>query len=151
MIIFTMGIIFSSDLKIVYLLRKDHPIWQAGLLNGVGGKLEHGETLLSCMEREALEEAGYAGEWIDFGEMRGGDGGGWNCEIFYSVMEPDQAEPKTCEQEKIEAHPVDDLPKLIPEMVPHLPWLILAALTHHGASDRAKFSLDVAYDLGWAC
>ncbi|WP_300288435.1 NUDIX domain-containing protein [uncultured Desulfovibrio sp.] len=44
-------------------MRRDHPEFQAGKLNGMGGKLEPGETLLDCMAREAVEEAGYFGDW----------------------------------------------------------------------------------------
>ena len=146
-IYFTVGIIFTPDLKAVYLLRKDRPKWQAGLLNGVGGKVEPHETFLSCMEREAREEAGYAGEWVPFTSMKGADGpqGPWRCEVYYSVMEPGASAPYTCEREQIEVHPVADLVNLIPQMVPHLPWLILAALNHHRAEPRQKFNLQVWY------
>lgn len=40
----------------VLLLRKAKPEWQAGLLNGVGGKLEEGETVFQCARREFTEE-----------------------------------------------------------------------------------------------
>jgi 8-oxo-dGTP pyrophosphatase MutT (NUDIX family) len=138
-----MGIIFSADCSNVYLIRKDHPEWQAGLLNGVGGKLEPGETYADCMAREGKEEAGYAGDWNHLGSMRGDGEDAFQCEVFYSVMEKKTKEPKTTEKEPIEMHPVADLPALTAQMVPHLPMLILAALTHHTA--RAKFSLGISY------
>ncbi len=144
---FTLGIIFSNDLEKVYLLRKDHPEFQAGKLNGVGGKLEPGETYAACMAREGKEESGHEGEWHNLGRMRG-DTEGWGpyqCEVFYSVMVKKAKEPHTCEQEKIEMHPVADLHKLTPEMVPHLPMLICAALAHHAAKEGDKFTLDVTY------
>jgi hypothetical protein len=53
--------------------------------------------------------------------------------------------PKTCEKEKIEKHPVADLPALVPQMVPHLPMLIMAALAHHAAGPGGKFTLNVEY------
>ena len=143
---FTLGVIFSNDLDKVYLLRKDHPEFQAGKLNGVGGKLEPGETYAACMAREGKEEGAYSGDWTHLGRMRGGnDVGAFQCEVFYSVMGANTEEPKTSETEQIEMHPVADLHKLTPEMVPHLPMLICAALTHHAAKESDKFTLDVTY------
>lgn len=42
----------------VILIRKKRPDWMAGLLNGVGGKLEDGEAPERAMSREFLEETG---------------------------------------------------------------------------------------------
>ena len=145
---FTMGIIFSSDCSNVYLLRKDHPEFQAGLLNGVGGKLEPGETYAGCMAREAKEEGSYTGEWNHLGSMRGNtEGWGeYQCEVFYSIMDKKAKVPKTTEKEPIEMHPVADLPKLTAEMVPHLPMLIMASLAHNAATKPDdKFRLTVEY------
>ena len=52
------GILFSPDLTKVVLIRKNRPEWQASKLNGVGGKLQDGETPLRGMQREFLEETG---------------------------------------------------------------------------------------------
>ena len=145
---FTMGIIFSADLANVYLLRKDHPEFQAGLLNGVGGKLEQGETYADCMAREAKEEGSYTGTFQHLGSMRGNtEGWGeYQCEVFYSVMDKKAKEPKTTEKEPIEKHPVAELPALAPQMVPHLPMLIMASLAHNAAAKpEDKFRLTVKY------
>lgn len=42
----------------VALIQKNRPAWQAGLLNGIGGHVEAGETPLQAMEREFKEETG---------------------------------------------------------------------------------------------
>ncbi len=42
----------------IALIRKSHPSWQAGKLNGVGGKIETGETPAMAMVREFQEETG---------------------------------------------------------------------------------------------
>jgi ADP-ribose pyrophosphatase YjhB (NUDIX family) len=146
MVNFTMGIIFSPDLKDVYLLRKDHPEWQDGKLNGVGGHLQAGENYADAMSRESKEESGYAGKFIVLGSVRGEEtesNSAFQCEVFYSVMGAKDKEPHTIEKEKIEKHPIADLLKLIPEMVPHLPTLILSALAHHEAKN--KFSVSFNY------
>jgi len=40
----------------VLLLRKQRPAWQNGKLNGVGGKIERGETPMLAMACEWIEE-----------------------------------------------------------------------------------------------
>lgn len=52
------GFLFSPTH--VLLVRKTHPSWQVGLLNGVGGKMENKETPIEAMRREFQEEAGFA-------------------------------------------------------------------------------------------
>lgn len=42
----------------VALVRKLKPKWQLGLWNGIGGKVEKGESQAAAMRREALEEIG---------------------------------------------------------------------------------------------
>jgi len=49
---------FLCDESRVVLIEKKRPSWQAGKLNGVGGKIEPGETPHEAMQREFLEEAG---------------------------------------------------------------------------------------------
>jgi 8-oxo-dGTP diphosphatase len=46
----------------VVLIRKVRPVWQAGCLNGVGGKVNAGETQLDAMAREFQQEAGV---WVE--------------------------------------------------------------------------------------
>lgn len=64
------GFLFDPTLTYVVLLRKNKPPHQEGLLNGVGGKIDAGETPLQAMEREFREEAWPAGnkmpEWKEF-------------------------------------------------------------------------------------
>ena len=41
---YVLGFLFRDNCTSVVLIRKDKPRWQAGLLNGVGGKINDGET-----------------------------------------------------------------------------------------------------------
>lgn len=50
----------------VLLLKKASPEWQAGYLNGVGGKIELGEGARSAMAREFQEETGLATSLLDW-------------------------------------------------------------------------------------
>ena len=52
------GLMFSPDKKKVVLIKKNRPPWQAGRLNGIGGKVEPGEAIISAMIREFEEETG---------------------------------------------------------------------------------------------
>lgn len=52
----TVGLLFNGD--DVLLVEKEKPSWQKGLLNGVGGKAEFGETPIECLKREFKEETG---------------------------------------------------------------------------------------------
>ena len=53
-----LGFAFSRFGSVVLLIRKSRPEWQAGKLNGIGGKIEPGETPLDAMVREFREETG---------------------------------------------------------------------------------------------
>jgi 8-oxo-dGTP diphosphatase len=54
---YVLGFMFNDVMfDRVVLIRKNRPEWQAGKLNGVGGKIEPGETPEEAMRREFLEE-----------------------------------------------------------------------------------------------
>lgn len=58
MIKYVVCLLFNDDLSQVCLIEKNRPDWQADLLNGPGGKVEHGETIASAATREFEEETG---------------------------------------------------------------------------------------------
>lgn len=55
---FVLGFMFNDSLDHVCMITKNRPLWQAGFLNGVGGKIERVETALEAMTREFQEETG---------------------------------------------------------------------------------------------
>ena len=55
---YVLGFMFSADGQDVALIRKDHPEWQAGLYNGIGGKRKKNESYSAAMEREFFEATG---------------------------------------------------------------------------------------------
>lgn len=66
------GFLFDSRDGSVVLIRKRRPAWQAGKYNGVGGKVEPGETPADAMRREFREETGHDREdWDLFCSLRG--------------------------------------------------------------------------------
>ena len=56
---YVLGFMFDPAMRNVVLIRKNRPTWQAGLLNGVGGKIEPEEAPLQAMVREFEEETGF--------------------------------------------------------------------------------------------
>jgi 8-oxo-dGTP diphosphatase len=65
---------FAFDQGSVLLIEKKRPEWQAGKLNGVGGKIENGEVPIEAMMREFAEETGKRTEereWSLFAILKG--------------------------------------------------------------------------------
>lgn len=64
------GFLFLDHCRQVVLIRKDKPDWQAGRLNGVGGKVEPGENFMDAMPREWYEETGESrSQWEHFAQL----------------------------------------------------------------------------------
>lgn len=116
------GFLFSQDgTKVVLISKTDkHELkWMAGMLNGVGGKVNAGELPHNAMRREFLEEAGV-------------DVWGWTqvCTlsfntaeiIFYKIFSGSIDDVKTVTDEKITVIDVADLHQY--PIVNNLSWLI---------------------------
>ena len=133
------GFLFSPDRTRVLLIRKNRPSWQKGLLNGVGGKLEAGETPAHAMARECREETGLdlppdAFEHVITltGNNDGGDGGdAWEACFFRAFAPIDRARAMT--DELLEIHPTLRVP---PDVIPNLRWIIPLLLDDEPASGR---------------
>lgn len=62
----------ATDNEGVIVIQKEHPEWQKGLINFVGGKVEPGEFPVDAMVREFKEETNIDStpdNWIYIGEM----------------------------------------------------------------------------------
>ena len=115
----------------VALIRKNRPDWQAGLLNGIGGKIEKGESPLEAMIRECKEEAGrFVGPWNHFLTLEG-----TTARVFcFAVYDEDndhiyKLETQPHETEEIEIWPLDGLNTGMrggfnSTTVPNLQWII---------------------------
>lgn len=105
------------------LIEKNRPAWQAGKLNGLGGKVEPTESDHEAMVREMEEEAGITiPDWTLFATLAG-DGYIVNC--FHAVnVQIANASTKTNEEIDVLTLPLDPNDPLIP----NLRWLIPMAL-----------------------
>lgn len=80
---YVLGFAFDLNTDGVVLIRKTHPDWQAGKLNGVGGHRKKDETAHAAMVREFEEETGvrtHTSQWRLAGHMR--KNGSWHCSVF---------------------------------------------------------------------
>ena len=111
------GFLFSLDRERVLLIRKRRPAWQAGKLNGVGGKIEPGESPPQAVRREFCEEA--ALDVTDWREVLTLSGPDWRGHFFRAFGDVDAARAVTDEQ--LEIHRVRQLP---PDTIPNLRWMI---------------------------
>ncbi|WP_457607046.1 NUDIX hydrolase [Nitratifractor sp.] len=122
---YVVGFMYSPDRRSVALIEKGKPDWQRGKLNGIGGKIERGETPTDAMAREFKEETGVetsAEQWKHF------------CIIekpmiyeihFFSTLSKELKNARTIEEEEVGIYAVGDLPA---NTLPNLRWLIPMSL-----------------------
>jgi len=156
------GFCFDERLQRVVLIEKAQPAWQAGRLNGVGGKVEPGETAADAMAREFEEEAGVLlrartvdaerrdqDVWTPFciltlseGDDADDAGAGEDRVVFYRAVSTDAVhDVRTVESEPIRRIPVRDIlqPGEVREQcLPNLRWLIPLAMDPDETVARAR-------------
>lgn len=115
----------------VALIQKTKPDWQKGLLNGIGGKVEPGESISMAMTREFLEETGqltYRDEWSIF--LKGHDHNR-EYEIFFFRCIAHQRlldNLTSPTEEKVTIIKISDLDTL--PIIPNLKWVIKMCLDY---------------------
>lgn len=112
----TMDIVESKPDNVLLIL-KDRPDWQAGMFNGIGGKVERGEYPRAAMMRECKEESGlYIDKWHNFARMEGPD---FSIQ-FYSSFQQSIPQWQNLTSEKLFAFPVNCLPSnlISPYLIP---------------------------------
>lgn len=118
---FSLGFIFDTKLEHVLLIHKNRPAWQAGKINGIGGKFEPGEDGITCIVRETKEESDLtttADNWRYVARMKGPD---WEIEVFYYMYDGPHVDASTNEDQPVEWFAVNQLP---PNLMHNLRWLI---------------------------
>lgn len=126
MIEYVAGFMFDEGEQRVALIRKTKPEWQAGYLNGIGGKIESDETPIQAIEREFKEETGAKTTgWKKFAELIGKD---YVVHFFFNACDvEDLYELKTTTDEKVEIILLEDLENY--KHINNLSWLIPMALS----------------------
>lgn len=134
---YVLGFVFDTVGKNVLLIQKKKPGWQRDRLNGIGGKIDEGETPAAAMEREACEETCLftRGEdevrrsltWNCFGRL---SGNGFCVYLFSIFIENIQSHRDilglSATDEPTFIFPVNALPESV---IPNLRWMIPMALS----------------------
>ena len=141
---YTVGFIFNAGLSRVALIHKNRPEWQKGKLNGIGGKMEEGETSSACMVREVQEETGLhtkLEQWIFLGTIARDE---YDAVVdFYAMVHAGAPEAiATQTDEQVEWCDARHLPETV---LPNLPWLI--AYARDRLQNETKHTFVVQYEL----
>ncbi len=123
------GYMFDDRRKYIALILKERPVWQKGKWNGIGGKIEEGETPHEAMVREFREETGVEFyDWEKFAVTKGPTGDDpseWEVHYFRAFDDNALNNCRWTTDEIVAVHKVSDLPS---NLVTHNHWLIPAAL-----------------------
>ena len=129
------GFMIASEGRVA-LIRKTKPRWQAGRLNGIGGKIEPGETALQAMVREFREETGVEtkpSDWHEFCVLGDNvDGFRVHFFVYHVVSFPDL---HTTTEEEVLRVAISAV--TVHNSIPNLTWLLPMALTI-GTNEQAR-------------
>lgn len=117
---YVLGFMFDERKEFVALIRKNRPEGQRDKLNGIGGKIEEGEQMLSAMRREFYEET-----TIDYDGWRylGYFGNDFFRVHFFRAFTDAVYYVKSATDEKVEIYRVNRIND-IEKLMKNLKWLI---------------------------
>lgn len=131
---YVLGFLFDAAKGSVVLIQKNRPEWQCGKYNGVGGKIELGESPREAMVREFEEETGVrVPQWTCFNTITGDQAAdptrvASRIYCFYAVDENKFWAAESMTDEKVEQTPLCIIDKI--PAIPHIKWLIPQALAN---------------------
>lgn len=118
---YVVGFLFDSERHRVVLIRKKHPHWQKGCLNGVGGKIEGNETAHEAMCREFKEETGaLVDKWSYIAQLVGSD---FVVHVFTAADTDALMSAQSMTDEEVYVLALDTLPRRA-DVISNLHWLI---------------------------
>lgn len=120
---YVVGFFFTADRKKVALIKKTRPEWQAGFLNGVGGKVtEEDKTFAEAMRREFFEESGVdtnLNKWDLVAEYRGND---FTLAVFTYTSESNVAHNFKEASEQVDWYNLNELSSL--KTIRNVQWMV---------------------------
>lgn len=102
------GLIFDNKNRVL-LINKLRPEFQKGKLNGVGGKVEDGESHLNAIIRETKEETNLdIKDWVLYSQANLKD---FKISFFYTTLDSEEIEKyESLTDEILELHDINNLP-----------------------------------------
>ena len=143
---YVLGFAFNMDRTRVVMIKKTRPAWQAGKLNGIGGKIDPGEDPIDAMCREFHEETGVPtqpADWHYFADLKALDAN-VHC---YRLFDDKILAARTVEDQKIVLVETD-IDVLRETALASCAWLITIALDNDvalsfvTANYNQKFTMD---------
>jgi 8-oxo-dGTP diphosphatase len=133
---YCLGFMFNLARTQVCLIEKTHPEWQAGLLNGVGGKLNNNEDSGEAMIREFNEETGvYHDKW-DYKITMRDHNHVWQVDVFIAFTDKIY-NVKTIEQEKVFIIDLNEWQTY--NHITNLSWLIPLCLDQNDGKENIDY------------
>lgn len=136
---YVLGFLIDNNKENVILIRKTKPTWQAGALNGVGGKIEDNEYPKDAMVREFFEETGASIiNWENYCTMSIRD---FSIHCYYSFADQkilNQCFSKTFDEngEKVGQYKINDIINRKEIIIDNLPWLLSMIVSHDLGDSR---------------
>lgn len=132
---YVLGFAFNEDKSQVLLIKKNRPNWQAGLYNGIGGKIEHYDlNSIAALVREFREETGLEtsnSQWTEYAIIESET---FHVTCFWSILE-NFNDYQSITDEKIVAISIKDLfNSQFDCCLSNLSWLICMALEKHNTN-----------------
>lgn len=140
---YVLGFMFNPERDKVVLIEKNRPEWQAGKLNGVGGKVEQGETPLQAMIREFYEETGInQTEWQYLTQMV--EDNVFAVDVFYCFSDQ-WSNYRSMTDETVTHIYLADMPEYMREgdMLSNIGWLTMACLDRD--VNNGRLLIDATY------
>lgn len=123
---FVAGFMFTPDRRQVALVEKNRPIWQAGLLNGIGGKIETFDASpVAALCREFDEEAGVQTQPDEWQQIATLDVIGLGTVYFFRAFSSKAHGMKAGTDEAVGLYDAHPLPE---NVIANLKWLIPLSL-----------------------
>jgi 8-oxo-dGTP diphosphatase len=130
---YTVNYLFDDYGSNVALIQKARPSWQAGKWNGIGGKVNEGETPFEATVREFKEETGVEEFfWKHYATVKGKEPdreGEFTVYYYKAFNTRSLSNVRWITDEVVALHHVNSLPK---DLVQHVKWMIPLALYSTG-------------------
>jgi 8-oxo-dGTP pyrophosphatase MutT (NUDIX family) len=131
---YVLGYVFYQDAANaprVFLIRKNRPAWMVGRWNGLGGKIEEGETPPQAMRREFREEGGVDVEqWTPLVHIQTADS---SIHVFSAAVTIAAAgRVHSATDEMVLPFYLDAIPE---NVLPNVRWMVHMAALHYTNPD----------------